>query len=171
MEEVENGIYLYDGKMKSYSGKRPLVLVHPWFNEGHNKFREYGSSTNGNYLGNLEGLLRDSYDRDIFLFEESDDSDFGIKKLNEGLDRILALRGKSEGLYGICTYEEDPEPHISSWEEVMGFMRGFSDSLDLAGGKVLSFDLPESRGCLGYAKYMFDNFEFSTRLIRGCCFK
>ncbi len=69
MEEIGNGIYRYADKLES--DKKPLVLVHPWYDDTKLfGYRKINDGNKGDYKSNLAKLLIDSVDRNIVLFEE-----------------------------------------------------------------------------------------------------
>src|SRR4030042_3103409 len=144
MKKTLKGVYRYDGEIENTSNK-PLILVHPWYEEGINKFNVFKSEIKDFFLSkgykhNLDMLLSESYDRNIFLFE----GEFSEKK---SCRRILEKRG-GKGLYVIQTHPDGPAPLFSSWNSILRFIKDFNSQVDIAGGYVCR-DSEGYYGCLG----------------------
>jgi len=165
MQEIEKGIYRYDGELNTCN-EEPLILMHPWHDEGKNNFKLYHgneistSLKDLGYLKNLERLLKESCKRNVVLFEgvpfnysQLQLRDFSQEKLLKNFmnswKRIINLRG-DKGLYGIVTYQKSSVPFFSSWDFkkreyitisnpwliIFNFIRGLSNNLEVAGGYI-----------------------------------
>lgn len=185
MQEIEKGIYRYNGELCSCNDN-PLILVHPWYNKGNQKFKihkqniPYILRARG-YLRNLENLLKKSSERNVVLFEEiilannvPESKKFFKSELLENLEnslkRIINLRGEG-GLYGISTYKGSPKPFFNSWESALKFIKSLSNNVELSGGYLnRSRHYDSYTGCAGvvYEKLLKDNFK--VKLAKSCCF-
>lgn len=163
MEEVIKGIYRYAGELKSR--EKPLVLVHPWYRNGNPwGFRKIGihSDFGGSYLSNLVHLLENSGDRNIFLFEE-------MGMYDDTLEDIISYRKDERGLYCIPTKLTEPYPFAISLNEASKYIKGFSNNIDIAGGKFDDENL--EYGCAGTVSRKLRYLGVNANLVSGCCFK
>jgi len=179
MIKVQEGIYRYDGELNS--SKTPLVIVHPWYGEnvGGNQFKIFGTDfsikeilnqTKSHYLQNLENLLRDSADRNIFLFEEE-------KNLEINSENIIKIREDGKGFYIIPTKWGSPTPSQSNWDDTIEFIGAFNKKIDIAGGYV--WESPHNKrntrrhytGCAGGTYDQFLQRNYKPRFVDGCCFE
>jgi hypothetical protein len=174
MEKISESIYRYDGKLES--DKKPLVLVHPWFEEGKHRFKVYLENPTpfsslhfrrNSYQKNLIDLLRKSADRNIFLFEE-----YGIAEKN--CNRVSNLTKKTQGIYTIKTHSANPLPLNNLWGDVIEFIKEFSNEVDIAGGYLDLETRPKSKkdfnGCAGIVYEKLKENGIKPYFVKGCCF-
>lgn len=185
MKEIDKGIYRYNGELGSCNDN-PLILVHPWYDEGTQEFKVYKQKVPyvlraRGYLKNLENLLKKSSEREIVLFEgiPFNDTQLQLREfsqeelLKDFIDswkRIISLRG-NKGLYGIITFKKDPQPFFKSWESALKFIKSLSNNVELSGGYLSKSPYYGSyEGCAGvvYGKLLKD--KFKVKLAKGCCF-
>ena len=161
MIKLKNGIYRFDGEL--LGSQKPLVLVHPWFEiESGVRYQSWGGS--GDYLENLNSLLKESEKREIFLFEEAPKS-----KVLESCNKLAELRG-TKGLYAIVTVRKGMLLIGANTKKVFDYIANRSHEVDVAGGflwrRELSFD-----GCAGHAYIQLRASGTKAKLVKKCCFK
>jgi hypothetical protein len=159
MFRVINGVYRLDGELDN-KVKPSLIVVHPYWNADQNSFRLYGGR--GNYLENLAALLADSFNRDIFLFEE----DCSWYKINR---QIVELRGNESGFYVIPTIPGSPKPFYSNWEDIIKFLASFGEKSEICGGYFYR-EGKIFEGCAGYTFQKLRDFGLKPKAIKNCLF-
>lgn len=159
MIEVQKGIYRMDGELEKVSD-RSLVLVHPWYDEGHNSFRLYEGT--GSYKDNLDKLIELSFVRNLILFEEIDICGKTFKK-------VRSIRKSQKGLYIVPTIKGDPFPKYSSWQVVLNFLKSVDTEFNLAGG-YLTNGSNGLGGCAGHFGNILIFNAIRVKFLKDCCF-
>jgi len=169
MEEVAKGIYLYRDELVRPAG-RPIIGVHLWYKQFSHRFRLFpvnGADPRGDYFSNLSDFFKSSSSRNIFLFEERGFcGGIPVSVAKE----ISEIRGDTRGVYIVPTISGESRPVSRLWDGACGFVKNFSDSVDVAGGYTRINAKNEISGCVGGLLEEFGKRGIKSSLIEGCCF-
>lgn len=166
MKEIQPGIFSEEKELVKLADK-PLVLVHPYFGDhGSPSFFcvEDGSAGRG-YLSNLDKLLKNSKDRNIFVFE--------IESELERTRQKISISSGLEGKYFITTIgnanNAEATPLHSGWDEVNYFLGNFGKDFLFAGGYI-GFSLfgEDFGGCLGGAYHSLSKNKNGQFFLPSC---
>lgn len=152
-----NGIYRCGDVSRNFDIE-PLVLIHPWYCMESDNVRLW--SGEGDYFDNLNGLILNSKNRSIILFEE-----YFRSSLKASSERVANLRGCGNNFYVVPTGMDTSEPKYTSWKGVSDFVRFFSNKVDVAGGEVRG-----EHGCAGSAVSEMGKYGIEGKFVKGCCF-
>lgn len=172
MIEVQEGIYRVGEELPN-PVRKPLILVHPWFEEGFHSFRRVGEFKRDyeSALTKLLGISRGK--RNIFVFE------VGTKVENEETPRRIARIAGDRGVYMISTFENpfgaSSIPESLSWEGAAQFLKSQSSDFYFAGGLLgrghSYYDGSEVwSGCLGTAYEELGRRGIGGQFLFNCCF-
>ena len=144
------------------SGVEPVVFMHPFFTEYGPKPPEKYLGANAQYMVRRNELFAD-HSGPLVVFESESYFDYLT-------DEITKIRG-ARNLYFVETLKDSPDPiFTSSWAEVYDFLRLFKSGIRVAGGLIKDSEIPNDRGCLGYAMHLLRREGFSVDVMTDLIF-
>lgn len=166
MREIQPGIFSEEKDIVKLADK-PLVLVHPFFCRYCADYFCVEDGSGGSYLSNLDNLVKDSKDRNIFVFETQNAMKNTIQKVSDssGLDGKYFITTLGRENYAEAT------PRFSSWEPVRSFLSNFGDDFLFAGGFVGFGPFhDELAGCLGDAYHSLKTRKLNGQFVLASCY-